>query len=301
MPEVELKTKGRHKVRYWEAETGHRERWVRDGVEAVRMLRVGWDDRLKLVQDLIGYSQRVGGALKRELPEVHPQFGWLYCTACEFRQQVGIGVQEADGRFRVARRDADGNITDKDGYAVYECFYKPLPYSVRADNEVTKEYQRFTEKEVRFGTDSLTLPGQILQWGVAPKDKIPEPSARAFGTLTLQYTWREIPTLNTGYFLSKLSTVNDAVFDPEFINAQPGTLLFQTCEARRVYSAIAYGAWDITFSFLYRARGHNSLFRRTRGATDYYDFDPVESVKSGQPAIYDTSDFDKLFQLDAVP
>lgn len=293
------KTKGRYQIEYRELD-GYRERWAQDNVEANRTVMVKWSDRLKLVQDLIGYTRAKDGRLEREVPEQHPEFPWLYAQACDLREIKGISLQNADGSYRVGQRDGNGTIGTEDGYAVYDVVYRPFAFDVKKDTEVTSEIDRYVVREYRFGTDSLTLPGQILQWAVAPKDKIPEPTARVFATCTVLYHWYQVPTLNLKYYLAKLGTVNDATFDAAYINGAAGTLLFQSLEARRVVSAIAFPYWDITFGFLYRHQGHNKIFRRLRGGTDYYDFEAVESIKSGQPAIYGTSNFNDLFTLNAT-
>ena len=74
------KTKGRYQIEYRELD-GYRERWAQDNVEANRTVMVKWSDRLKLVQDLIGYTRAKDGRLEREVPEQHSEFPGLYAQA----------------------------------------------------------------------------------------------------------------------------------------------------------------------------------------------------------------------------
>lgn len=324
---VPLVTQGQNQVTYYEA-PAYRETWAVDGVELSRHLRVAWSKRFAFLADMVGYANWDGvqATFSRQIPEPDLYFKWMSCVSCTLVETLGVPNQDpVTGNIIYNERNAAG-IDDgvADGWAVYECKFKPLYYNLVADAQTTSELQRYVQRDLKFSTDSLTIPGQSLQWDNTDLDwtasagtVIAEPSAKVFPYSTFIYQWFQVPgdpatgMLPLFNIVNTLGKVNTADFDSGYgpwtsttgtTKCFPaGTLLLANVEARRVRAAASQPLWNITYQFLHRPnyvsannlyKGHNGLFNRFANL-----FLTVKARVMGQPAIYATADFTKLFTL----
>lgn len=316
----ELTTQGVYAVSYYEDAEGYRETWREDGVEVVRTCRVRWDLRGNFLADMLGWTEADPdpntGRLKRHLPEKHPTYSWLYAMGADMKGWRGIPGQDSQGRLQIDERTAAGaaptlGASAGNGWAVYEVTYRPPDAYMKQDDEISSELERFVVRDYRFAIENLTLPGQGFKYGTAGETgqpagtaipagvagkTIPGQTIRPFPTMTIQYTWRQLPQINLDKIQAAMGKVNSATFDntPGVANTGFGaeTLLFHSVEARRKRHATSDYYFELVFSFLYRATGWNKLYHRSEST-----FFKVVDVAGSGNGIYQTYAFADLFKF----
>jgi hypothetical protein len=322
---VPLQTRGPYRVLYQEEE-GYGEMWAVGNVEVTRVLRCRWDQRAEFVQDMVGAHTWDGTSTKfeRDLPEADLTYDFLSCVSCRLREAKGVPCQDAsDGALEYIEKNSSGLVGTTSGYAVYDCVFRALDYNLVVDAATTSELQRFVTRDWKFAVDALVIPSQSLRWSNTGEDGdsgysgtnriIAQPLPKNFPTANYQMVWEHVPglvvgavpVLPIGNILDALGTVNNADFDAGFGPSgatkvfPAGTLLVLSAEAIRVRTASAQPLWRITYSCHYRGNKVGSTYK---GWNSLYDrisclFLKVFATVAGKPAIYDTSDFTKLFKF----
>jgi hypothetical protein len=313
----------------------YRESWKLDGVESTRICGCRWEDRYDFIRDMLGTAtwspgQNVGGVvsnLSRQVPEAHPEYqnsdgvGWMYATEAQLLDCQGMKVHDHSDIAKALSSSPDYgtlNAFDDNSYMVafniakFSITYRPVDYFVYTDKETPAdqtngELERFVIKTYTYAAENLPIPGSAFWWvPTVPENRnqIPECPPKVFPTMELTYTWKNVPLpriQKSDNIISRIGTVNSAAFDRGYWDV--GTLLFVAPDIKPFRSPVGDYLYDIAFKFLYRATGHNFLYRGSVNAfrevsidgTHYPQDDPTITGKH----IYDSSDFSQLFVLPA--
>lgn len=265
-----------------------------------RVFIVKWSSRRAFLEDLLGWAFRKnGGGISRVLPDPHPITAnfWAYSAKVE-----GVGTagwQEGD------------YPTDKPGKIIaWTCAkihaeYRPLPYAVKADANVTSELQRFVSRGTQSASDYMTTSTGGMKF-LQSKILLAQPPGRIIGNRTVTYTWHWVPAApsdpfvvpNEATFDSLIGKVNSTTFDGK----PPGTVLFLGYDPRLTLPLISDNTyyWEIELQTLQRDyglvaatgehAGHNYLFDQANGR-----WDKVLST-TGQ-TLYEAADLNNLFVI----
>lgn len=322
-------TQGPNEIEYFVYED-YQERWVTDGIEVVRTFRTAWSTRGKFVDDMLGVDKwdQTSATFQRSTPEEDLDFDWMNCVDCRLKEPQGVFTETSSGpTWREAdaySRVGEGS-DDTDGWAVYECVFKPLPYEVWDDDLITSELDRYVERDEKDGVDSLKVPGQSFTWGATGDtgqpagtaipaslnlSPIPEPQNILTGISTFRYMWHRVPGRNVGTLAvlprkninACLSCVNNADFDPGYGPVLSGgkwvfpaeTLLLNSVEVRRIFSAAGFPLFEVTYELIHRPQGWNKFLKNAgAGVVDFF-----KVLRAGTAnGVFLTADFTKLFRF----
>lgn len=285
-----------------------------DGVEAVRRLRTSWATRREFILDMVGWTEPTPDPetqrLVRHNPDQHPAHPWLYCSGVRLAGWKGVAIQDAKGALCIEERDGDGSCPDSgegtgNGWAVYDVMYKRFLYSIKEDDEVTTELDRYVRTDRKWAIENLSIPGQMLQFGSSgdtgqppgyaipsglANKTIPEKITKPFPTVAWTYKWHQVPEPSDSQLSDALGKVNATEFDG-FFPAE--TLLLASAEAQRVIHPSQYDYYDITFQFLYRPTGWNKIMSQQANGNF------VKIVRKGDTSkgLYETYEFLDLFLI----
>jgi hypothetical protein len=284
-------TNGRYAVAYTEYVENYREVYRTNGNETVRFLQCAWRDRTNFMYDMLGFSESPGsGQLSRQIPEQHPDLLHLYAADAEMIQGIGRPDQDASTQlisFFDGPTPPDSLFVGDTGSGIarFAVTYRTFPFDILADDDIGTELDRYVERRTTYATEAFLIPGQTLKWSSDNK-VIQEPTTKAFYTKELSYRWVDVPAVPTSSIETCINKVNSTTFD----GYTAGKLLMIAPNLERTYNAVGQVVWEIIYKFLWRANGWNQLYRRSSGV-----FADVVNTVGGQPAIYDTADFNTLF------
>lgn len=298
MSKIKLETANR-KIEYEEYARAYTEHYSADSQLSSRILAVAWDSREQFREDMLGWSENVGGVLTRNPPERHPENPRLFCTECQMQQNEGEHSQNA----------AQKGMPKYDK-AVYQCTYRAVPYRVIGDDEMDEdlptELDRFVIRKKLFGFEMQKLPGIDLvfdapgkSWDRKPLGEVP---SIPVSVINLEYTVKEIPLELIPDVVTKGNTINAADFDDAILLGDitlgpyaPRRVLFSGFAQKEYLSAKGISVADLVYSFAVRAVEWN-YFPGPDG-TMYKIIRTSDSSKS----IFSTSDFNELFEFTEIP
>jgi hypothetical protein len=241
-----------------------RERFGRNGSEAVRTVVCNWSDRVTLINNTLGSSTIVGGTAVYVAPLQYPDAPWLYLHEIE---PEGVGVKSVG---------ANGMV----GYELcrMRLIYRPLDFT--GGQEVGEENLDFSGQVISYpgNEPSLFWNGDLS----SPVDASANPPIH-FNTVNFTRVLRSAPALPVSVILSLVDTVNNATF----LGAAAGQLRFNGARSHRRFIPGGALNWDIAFGFTFRSQPWNNMFHPSTGT-----WDPVEN-KSGSP-LYGAGDFTLL-------
>lgn len=272
--DLPYKTKARG-IPYGELD-GYTESYNQDGPESRRILITPWTAAEHFPVAMMGDVSRAGGlTLNRIVPERHPKPELGYCV--ELKLSRGIGAPVKDGGAGMLKYI--DRVNNLDGVAVWEAVYRPLPYTVKVDDELREqvkgggggagsELNRYVIREFENNVEVYTLPGNSMVWGSPVpsrngvqihNEQITEPLPMQRGLATLRYTWCWVPEPIPSHIFALQGKVNAASFDGQ----DPGFLLLQSIDiSERKYTASGNPCRFITYLMLLRAdSGWNSFYR----------------------------------------
>lgn len=304
----------RNQIPYIELPGGS-ERFVNDGTECVRRLACYWNQRQDFILDVLGDANVIGGKLRRDLPEKHPDFdddsGKIFSMwAREMTLVDKAGWPGRDsGTGALVMHDSAPDYTgvreeNGEGLAIYDVLYRPtIEYMLtdeEADADPYLERSRFLIRTFDPGGENLTLPKGLLKFeGDTDANYFTELAPILFPNAILNYHWLMVPVngfpTNTalGYFdsgtlvVGAMGSVNSAQFE----GFKPGSLLCLPPQ-RQVYIHANTGIYlNVTYQFQYRPQGH-SRFLRNSGLFERLIriFDPTVGVQQ-------EFDFTKIFDV----
>jgi hypothetical protein len=235
--------------------------------------------------DEIAGATRISRLLPQRDPEV-PEF-----VATKLTSAKGAGGPGID----------DPELNYYPSYPYMDCTYQfeHVPFEVRADDEITEEYQRWlvrlpAQPDVQY----LTLPGGVMHFLRKPTD--PDPGAMPTGrpvpynigfphaTEIVAYKWVRVPY---EVWLGPGSPIWDRVHgniaagkrpyvgtinSHEILGYAPGTLLFLGVEEELKRDPLGAGfSWDLTFRWQWDGYGHHQKYffesgTTTSGANGWY-------------------------------
>lgn len=293
---------------YFELKESGKESYSPGASSANRLLMCNWDVRPDFLDDLLGWSapgSQGQGTIHRVLPDEHPEIANFYAEDATIE---GIGPPGMSDNNAISFTNAKVQVN-----------YKPRDYLVLADNQITTEQDRYTSRSAEFIGDYLTLNGGMRF--VATGATLASPPGRITTSMSLVYTWHEVPGLNSNPFqipnLSAVSNcigrVNSVPFDTKAGNYPVGTVLFVGISPKMVTPKLSDGSstspfgnhfWEIQLNFIYRNNGYTS-YSEYAGHNYVFNIDPKvnkwDLVTSdgtvGGPRIYQSADLNSLWTL----
>jgi len=238
-----------------------------------------------------------GGYLKRIAPQKHPVFTHLRCVECNLVEGRGAWVDDQNGLIKFVD-SASGGM----GAAIYSLVYRPVPYSILTDQEITafrSEAARWVVKETVFANESLALPGNSFQW---KKDgqQIPEGITINRPILELHLKWMLVPdVVAQRVFDTVLDQVQGRINNETFAGYKTHRVLCMPPKVSPlVWSPSGVPCRHVDYSFMVRLDGTtwNEYYRRSSGK-----FEEVVGNPKGDPPVktppYQDADFNKLFKF----
>jgi hypothetical protein len=233
-------------------------------------------------QYLLGYSY-VGNdsnkSLCRITPAYHPIFTWLYAQAITDISCKGLPSDKT--QITEDPPYLDTFRPGKYARAVFTVTYAPMPFNVLEDDQVTGEWQRYTELKCTPYSETLTIPnGQLLYNAsyypspgpdgkpvISPLTKIKQSKVK------FEFVWHEVPmdyicdtslkesdgvTDNPNYMIpTKLLAIQKCVNSSTFLGQPAGTLLCEDVKIERGVFPVATDVLDqnmlmatVTFTFI---------------------------------------------------
>lgn len=271
-----------------------------DNPQAVRKFFVDWDMKSLFIDDLLGWSVQSGSGLQRVLPDEHPDYSYFFATDCSVKP---LGVPNTSGTRSSKWDVAEITVT-----------YKPLPYAVRADKDITTELDRFVSRETQGSAEYLTANNTGVKW-VKDQQSLQFSPGIAQPNLVQVMTWHSVPARidpadynsefkipNESLVLPLMGCTNDATFD----GRAPGTVLLENIGSRMVMPKLdnGYYMWDIIYSFRIRDYGPSLDEPGQRAGVNYiydlrdstYSLITTDGTLTGG-RIYPSANFGLLFQL----
>lgn len=278
----------------------------------VRVCEVEYANEIAFLRDMLGTATAAGGAISRQLPEVHPRFPRLYATRADFRRGEGVFSFDADeppvnpGKFETS---------------VIAITYSAADFDLKEDGVATDvsvpELSRYVRRERGFQVESLPLSRARFHFvdGNTPPAIIPEHSPKLFPSQELIYTWVKVPippgTLPgalPGTLESKISNylgrVNSGTFDHARYFAE--TIMFVGCEPTRYWDFEGKEFVDLKYRFVLRDygdtgggvhAGHNHLWNQNAGGgAGAFQLVTTDGTGGGTK-IHSSADLGQLFKI----
>ncbi len=270
-----------------------KENYSIDNSSAARSIIVDWDQRLAFLDDLLGYSINYGpGDLVRVLPDAHPDLYNFYCTDA---------IVEKAGK-----PDITGNVSSWEK-AIINCTYRPLPYALLEDEQISSELDRYVERDYDANVDYLTIIGQMKL--VTSGRALQTTPGRNQPYTAISYKWHQVPADPNDPFsvptddkiTACLGKVNSMPFDGYYA----GTVLFMKPVSKMVTPRLGTNDayyWNIEYKMLIRdygpgleleQAGHNYIWDSVSNSYDLVTHDGT----IGGNRIYQAADLNQLFVI----
>ena len=206
--------------------------------------------------------------LRRYIPNIHPIYNWCYCTAITDISLKGI----RDRNNLTSKNDPAAFATGNYDRALVTAQYEALPYELLEDDQVTNEYQRFTEIKCEPYTEMLVLPNGMLVYDSSTYDTteagpngkpLISPMTRIRQSKTkFTMTWHDVPldffcdtnpyaggVANPNFMIPvKFLAMQKCVNATQFLGCAPGTLI---CEDIKYDRGVFPVATDLSAQNLY--------------------------------------------------
>lgn len=271
-------------VAFEELASSPRERFTEAGFEATRLLKCAWQDRIELCNQLLGSVQGSGPQAMHVTPARYPHFP---------RAQVrAVTIEPFDSAVDAHR--GNEQVADYQ-HARLTVQYATGSYDTHQVND-DPHGDTYVTESLEPTAEFVTLSPQGLFWENVPassgkvlaEDEAPGKIIRGMDWI---YTRHLLPTVPQAAF-SLIGSVNDAAVDSRTLGYRfaPGTLLYNPPTIRRVITAQAAAAWDLTYRFSYRPATWNKVWRTATGS-----FEPLYN-EQGPYQIYPGADFASLLE-----
>lgn len=268
-----------------------------EGLRAQRRVLVAWEDRHRMVLELLGDGQQFGGL---------PSAGYPACSAAiaaEVRLEPWPPAPDDQGPFA----DITVQLNSYSGkFAQIVVDYELLDTSHARRDLPQAQQGTLLSYRMDFGGEYLTLAGETLRWESDPTIPVPAAAVPTIRVPVSEHhlTWHRAVNPPWEAMRSCAGTVNQSAF----LGAPAETVLFEGATADKRFLGIdglrlpAFG-WQITYVFRERTIkaggstfGWNHRYRPL--PQDFPGWDRLVDQR-GQP-LYRTSDFTPLFQFGAV-
>lgn len=241
-----------------------------DSSQAKLTYQVDWSQYKIFVKDLLGYSELVGGAIERILPQQHPEAAYYYADSCTVTPKNRT------------------QSTGQSDYVTVETTFRPRLYQLKQDSEITSELDRYVTRKTVPKADYLQLNINSYKW-VSRAIESEKPLAATPGKIapsrTLEYTWHEVPCrLSTvgdpsleyrcpteNNILRLLGKTNISVFDGVY---KIGTVLFVGAEAELMMPRRPDGLYTWQIKYIFEQKD-NGIAETGEEAGVNYIYDPI--------------------------
>lgn len=290
---------------FWE---GYQETFSRGGTKFTRLCQVDWNQRFTFIKGMIGFStlgaplaNNANSTIHRYLPDQFPAADGstvstnVYAVSAELQDVIGVPDQAG------VRQMID--YTASSGKVRYRVAYEPLNYAVMSDDDGlnTTELNRYVTKTWQPTIETLMIQGHLFKFTTG-NVKITAPLPKMLEGAEVQYSWWDVPASVTdgqvylpGVLSSNISDcvgrVNDAAWDSSLWGTK--TLLCMPPRIEPTFNAGGFPSYNIHYKFLWKPNGWHKVYRPK---TSPPSFDTVVANSDGTTEMYDTEDFDILFQ-----
>jgi hypothetical protein len=298
---IHLKTKYRD-IDYEEDARAYSKHVSADSQMVTRTLAVAWANTKFFEEDMLGWSENLGGSLSRKPPDQHPANKRLWCVDC---QMVGKEGQHQQDPLYKGMPQYD--------MALYQCTYRNLPYRVIPDEDMDpdlpSELDRYVIRRPKFSFEMQKIPGVDVVINIPGLDPAKQPyplgevPVQPITLIGLEYTVIAVPLELVPDVLGHANTINAADFDDsiQLGEVEPGPysprkVLFSGFDASKIYTDIRGTAVaDLVYMFAVRSHEWN-YFPSPKDNTWLKAFRRSDPTKS----IFETSDFNDLFDFSEV-
>jgi hypothetical protein len=317
------------------------ESWSMGAAKIRRTIDVAWGDRFDYIKASIGYSKLLTSSghsyVSRVLPQPHPEYPWLFCTAIPRVEGIGFrGMgSTSDGDFEVYET---ARLTVEYEAVLYQVLPDDSPLVVGANMLADEaKLERYITRTYHPAAEFLTLGTNFLHWVDNPVPA--KPAALLYSVprivpfVEVGYTWHQVPAIPLGNIRDAFQTVNNDYFDPNNPNGpnigeppgyEPGTLLLVAADIepiRQPFNTSGPYNPNLVYNIHYRMKylpnkdystgdplGHNYFPRRKNDLTVNLNL----VTDTGQPPgpgivggvsggtgrpVYAATDFNKLFRF----
>lgn len=216
----------------------------------------------RFVRAMVGYSElKVGGGVRRTVPEPHPYFPWLFARDVRFVRNTAepkdVGPQGA-----LSYSQVEVEIV----YQSLDCAI--LPDEAKPIVKVATETWRYTSRNRTLAVHGQIIPRNVLEFvpvAAEAPELVPEPGSEFLSSASIKMTWWEIPCVERegtpelpaglrNNIDNSLACVNTDLFDDRYPR---GTLLMLAPEEN--FRRMADGKWccDVIFHFEQRGNTDN--------------------------------------------
>jgi hypothetical protein len=265
-----------------------------EGMKVQRRLVVAWEDRHRLVAELLGDGYQFGGSPPAGYP------GHSGVVAVAVRLEPWSDVPDAQQPFR----DVATRLNSYTGrYAQLVVEYELLDTTAGRADLPEPPVNTFLTYRMDFGGEYLALGGQSLRWQSDANLPVPPDALPTIRLPITEHhvTWHRVLRPPWGAIRACTGTVNASTF----LGAPAETLLFDGAVARKKFLGLAVlrrpeFCWQVQYVFRERAiksggvvHGWNHRYRGLPANAPGWD----RLVDANGEALYRQSDFAALFQF----
>lgn len=290
-----------------------------DAHSATRHVQIATTDELDFTKSILGYTTlNVDGTLNRFPPAYHPDFPWLYAKSLDFVQAQGNptrpdvvvqefavpGIGQQTGMYSAKELSVEYTWPE-DGV-----IYKPNFLNPAASNELW----RYVGRKVEYDVVAQPLPLKQLIFK-SDGTNIPTAGTIIIPSATIYYQWFQIPATFTltdrpllpGNLETSIASVVGTTNNASFDGYPAATLL---CLApKRTLLPQSDGSIVFNLTYTFAQRGLQDLSVQDAAGTDTSTpnwnrvarangtFGYVVVNTAGNPTLYSSSDFTKLFKF----
>ena len=268
-----------------------------DGLKAQRRILVAWEDRYRMLTELLGDGDEFGGLSPAGYPE---------CPAVvvmQARLEPWPPCPDDQGAFD----DIASQLNSYSGkYVQVVVDYDLLDAGSSRRDLPRAPNGTFLTYRMDFGGEYVRLPGETMHWSSDASIPVPPDAAATIRVPVIEHhvTWHRVVSPPWAAIRSCTGALNDAAF----LGASPETVLFDGAIADKRF--IRLGAlkqpefgWRITYVFREKAIhvGENTYGWNHRHRALPQDNPGWDTLVDGQGnRLYGTADFNTLFQFAAL-
>lgn len=201
--------------------------------------------------DMLGWSQVVGGLLKRTLPEPCGRDPRAYCVKLD-------SVMHAPDALTAGETTVNANGWPTYQVERFQATYAIPLYKVLEDEDVTYEHERFCIWRSKITAQNEKIPGggfQFVSSTAADRTKVPEVGVKTGRTIDLTCKWLDLPFYDYDRLKVLCNKINTAAVTWNGTTYDAGTVLLTGVDNKPRINAVGDYSYDITFSFSVRTDG----------------------------------------------
>lgn len=228
-------------------------------------------------KEVLGYSELVGGVLKRYLPLKDPMEEKWPCTDVALAEIIGAPAYTAapaKPTYGLWEVPAGGGETTLTAAALmrYDLTFSSVLYRLLTDAEITgtvKEWDRFTWCDFSFSSEATQLIGRRfvakdVADTVADRYHLEAPALHRYGA-TVRLHWVDLPAVPPNLMTAmNKATSADFTYAPQGLFWPKGQILVGPPELECKVSAAGQRSYDVTLNLLWRPVGWQSAIFPTR-------------------------------------